>query len=574
MKKMKWVALVALTLAAVMALSSCALFGGKAGDLTKLLSDATYVDDTVTYVNAAKVDVLTGKSFVTYEENLIYFTDTVEKNGIPFVQHTIYNTKTNSVTYTVDNTATSRVHVKLDDMHVGDEVYAYFLITTASWNEDEDANIVGRATVRTDLYDGTGTRVAGVSNLDAYSTYDEVFDEGFITMPQTAGDLLYFSGNCYRFGEDGKLNKAFEYGELSDLPNICDYNDEYYVAWDDYNCRVVFYDRELKEVSSYRLPQYEVEDVTLALMRNGKLFLQYYYELPEDAKKYDFVHNKSVEIENYSVGSYYVDELTKYNVATLMIDAKKGKAKEIDCDYLIYSIEGAQWLDGYDNYALDCEDIEAMAFDAYKIEDGRVSDREVFVTLDKNGKVSELTFNGENVWEVVLLSDNRVAVGTEAHIYLTDREGNVIGKIDNVSFFGNYLLCGDKVYDYDLNVKLNLYERNYTLYDKGDEYLLLENADGDILLYTGDKDPYVIVEEDGDYYLYDAEYDYYVLVKKNDEGNDEYEIYNVKGDKITSVEKLPFGNFYEIIETDEAILLCIDQEVDGITENVYYRLTK
>lgn len=562
MKKMKWVALVALTLATVTVFSSCALFGGKKGDFTKLIDEeAAYTDETVTYANASKVDALTGKTVANSRGYLVYFTDSVEKNGINYTQHAIYNAKTDSVVYTVDNTATSRVKVTLDTMYVGHEMYAYFLITTASWNVDSDSHMVGRYTVRTELYDGTGTRVAGVADLEAY---DDGFNDSYITVPETMGDLLYFAGVCYRFGDDGKLNKAFEYSELADLPKIVDYNDEYYVAYDDYECRVVFYDRTLGEVSSYRMPEFEVEEMSMALLRNGKLFLQYSYELPADAKKYDFVAEESFE-NGYS-------ELRKYDLVTLTVDAKNGKAREIKCDYIVEPW-GTQHYIEEENAVISYEKIEGVA-EAIEIVDGRLSEREVFVIIDKKGAVTELTFNGETVWEWMMLSDDRIAVYTEAHEYLIDLEGNVIGKVDNARYFGDYLLCGNKVYDYDLNVKLDLYERNYALYDRTAEYLLLENADGDILLYTGEKDPYVIVEEDGDYYLDAIEDDYYVIVKMNDEENDEYEIYNAKGVKITSIEKLPVGSLDAVLWADEAILLRTTQRVEGITESIYYRLTK
>ncbi len=565
MKKMKWIALVALTLAAVMALSSCAMFGGKKGDIAKLLDEeATYTDKTVTYANASKVDALTGKTKSRSAAHLVYFTDSVEKNGINYTQHTIYNAKTNSVVYTVDNTATSRAHVTMRDVHMGNETYAYFLITTASWNVDADSNMVGRYTVRTELYDDTGTRVAGVADTQAF---DGSFGGDYITVPEIAGDLLYFAGNCYRFGEDGKLNKAFEYGELSRLPNIVDYNDEYYVAFESVDL-VVFYDRELSEVSSYRLPEFEVENMNGAMLRNGKLFVQYYYELPADAKKYDFV-----DTAKYS-DNIDLEMLAKYDLVTLLVDPKNGKAKEIKCDYLVNTWNGTQYIDTEENNAISFEKIEAMGL-AAEIVDGRLSEHTVLVIIDKKGNVTELTFNGENVRKFVLLSDNRVVVDTEAHVYLVDLEGNVIGKIDNAQHFGSYLLCGDKVYDYDLTVKLDLFERNYVLYACMDEYLLLENADGDLLLYTGDKDPYVIVEDDGDYYLADAAGNFYVLVKENDEGNNEYEIYNAKGEKITAIEKLPFDSGLEfVVETEDSLLLKTTQRVDAITENVYYRLTK
>ena len=564
MKKMRVAAVLALALAGVMLLSSCATMGGKDAFVKLLDPEAAYEEQTVTYATSAKVDALTGKSYREARGDLVYFTDTVEKDGVSYTQHVVYNLKTNNVVRTVEDTATSKANVTLDYAHLDGEMYAYFLVTAAGWEVDGDGNMKGRYTVRTELYDCTGTYVAGVADNDAFNGY---FNADHVTTPDYVADMLYFNGILYRFGEDGKLNRAIEYGTFVDVPYILDYNDEYYVAYESDIETFVFYNKQMEQVATYALPGFEVENLSSGLLRNGKLLLQYWYELEEDAKDYTFVYEKHVSI-NGSTGSHSTYKLAKYQLVTLLVDAKSGKAKEIKCDYLIDGLQGSQHDQG-ENSPLVLKDIEAFG-EGYKIVDGRVSEIDLLLTFDKNGKASELIYNGESVWDVRLVSDSRVLVQTELHDYLLDREGALIGRVDNAEWFGSYLLSGNKVYDYDLTVKLDLFDRNYAVYDMTAEYLLLENAGGDVLLYTGDSDP-VKIEDDG-LELVDYEDDYYLVEKEIAEGDNELFVYNAKGVKIASFNYK--GEIDEVKQIEDAILLRVRQAVGETTEYVYYRVTK
>lgn len=565
MKKMRVAAVLALALAGVMLLSSCATMGGKDAFVKLLDPEAAYEEQTVTYATSAKVDALTGKSYREANGDLVYFTDTVEKDGVSYTQHVVYNLKTNNVVRTVEDTATSKANVTLDYAYLDGERYSYFLVTAAGWEVDGDGNMKGRYTVRTELYDCTGTYVAGVADNDAFDGY---FKTDYITAPEQVADMLYFNGMLYRFGEDGKLNRAIEYGTFVDVPYILDYNDEYYVAYESDIETFVFYNKQMEQVATYALPGFEVENRSGGLLRNGKLLLQYWYELEEDAKDYTFVYETHVNTSG-STGSYSTYQLAKYQLVTLLVDAKSGKAKEIKCDYLIEDELWGSQHDWGENFPLVLKDIEAFG-EGYKIVDGRVSEIDLLLTFDKNGKASELIYNGETVWDVCLVSDSRVLVKTELHDYLLDREGALIGRVDNAEWFGSYLLSGNKVYDYDLTVKLDLFDRNYVVYDVTAEYLLLENAGGDVLLYTGDSDPVKI--EDDDLELVDYEDDYYLVEKEAEEGDNELFVYNAKGVKIASFHYK--GEIDEVKQIEDAILLRTRQAVGDTTEYVYYRVTK
>ena len=262
----------------------------------------------------------------------------------------------------------------------------------------------------------------------------------------------------------------------------------------------------------------------------------------------------------------YKEDITGSMAHAAMLGGK-GIISQEDAQTLIDGLQGSQH-DWGENFPLVLKDIEAFG-EGYKIVDGRVSETDLLLTFDKNGKASELIYNGETVWDMYLVSDSRVLVETELHDYLLDREGALIGRVDNAEWFGNYLLSGNKVYDYDLTVKLDLFDRNYVVYDMTAEYLLLENAGGDVLLYTGESDP-VKIEDDG-LELVDYEDDYY-LVEKEAEGDNELFVYNAKGVKIASFNYK--GEIDEVKQIEDAILLRTRQAVGDTTEYVYYRVTK
>ena len=344
MKNTRWIALVALTLAAVMALSSCALFGGK-GDVVKMIDeDATYESDALVLKSVEKVGKLTGMNYQESRANLAYFTESVEDDGEYYTKHVVYNMDTNAVVFEATETDTSDITVALKVKYAqfGDDASAYFTVATTTWKGEGE-----NTTTRTALYDALGNKAADAA--------------GHASVTSVA-DFLYFNGKAYRFAEDGKLVAAFEFAALGEMPEIVDYNEDYYLAKE--ANRVVVYDNTLTYVSSMEVPAY-ADVICCALLANGKVLIQYEYELPEDAKKYDYVRETTTVVEGDE--DYEIERLGKFDLTTLLMNAKNGKAKQIKCEYAFYAIFGAQHTEMATYLAIEYNKVAALGI-GYKIE--------------------------------------------------------------------------------------------------------------------------------------------------------------------------------------------------------------
>ncbi len=548
MKKMKWIALAALTLAAVMVLSSCALFAPK-GDVAKLLDkDAAFESDATVLASAAKVDALADFSYVTSRGDLAYFTDRVEVDGDYQTKHVIYNLATGAIVFDKTESKTSNISVSLKSKYFDNEdaTHYYAIVTTTTWKLDENDEPIGGTTVRTALYDALGNMAADATgNVEV----------------ESVADLVYFDGKCYRFAEDGKLASAFDFSALGKMPELVDYNEDYYMAIED--ARIVIYDKSLAFVSAYDVPAY-ADLHAGCLLPNGKVMLQYEYELDADAKKYDYIRETTTEVEGEK--DYSIDRLGKFDLVTLLINAKNGKAKEIKCDYVLGMVIGSQHTDVTSYFAIDFEKVAAVGM-GYKIENKRVSNEvECLLTVNKNGKISPLTYEGERVQGVEMIADDRYVIETEEREYLVDAKGKLVGEVSNGELFGEYILCEGKVFDLDLAQIYDLNEKNYTVTERMENALLLENADGDALLYTGKGEPSVIAK-DGEATVYKYTETYVIVLVDG-----KYTIYAQNGNTLITIEA--DGVLTEIADTEGAVLFVTTENgADGI-ETVYYRASK
>lgn len=548
MKKMKWIALVALALAAVMALSSCALFAPK-GDVAKLFDkDREFESDATVLAAAAKVDVLADLAYQTSRGDLAYFTDRVEVDGDYQTKHVIYNLATGAVIFDKTESRTSDISVALEKKYFDNEnkTHSYAVVTTTTRKLDENNQPIGGETVRTALYDALGNMV------------DDAIGEVEV---ESIADLLYFDGKCYRFAEDGKLAAAFDFAALGKMPELVDYNEDYYMAIED--ARIVIYDKSLAFVSAFDVPAY-ADMHAGCLLPNGKVLLQYEYELDENAKKYDYIRETTTEVDG--AADYTIDRLGKFDMVTLLINAKNGKAKEIKCDYVLGMVIGTQHTDVTEFIAIDFDKVAALGM-GYKIEDKRVSNEvDCLLTVSKKGKLSPITYEGARVTGVKMVASERYVIETEERDYLVDKKGKLIGEVTNGEVVGDFILCEGKVFDLDLAQIYDLNEKDYTVSKTMETALLLENAEGDTLLYTGKGEPAVIAK-DGEATLYSAETTYAIVL-----ADGKYTVYAQNGNALITIEA--DGALIKVAATEDAVLFATTENgADGI-DTVYYRVSK
>lgn len=526
MKMKRGVALVALMLTVVTLLASCAA-GAKSVKLGKLLDkNAAYKSETLALTKGEKVSDLSDKAVTGSAAMLVQLV----KNGT----HVIYNMDTAKTVLTIEKPSEGDVDVTLHTFTFKQKQYGY--VQAVHTNEE--------GSVRTELYDATGAKVATAA---------------YRTSVTTAADLLYFDGKCYRFAADGMMGEAFAYSVLNEMPNIIAYNEDYYLAKEDY--RYVVYDRLLLEVSAFEIPAYASVNVQ-TMLPNGKILVQYRYELEENAKKYDYLVEKPLFVDGPT--DYSVKQLAKMNMVTLLVNAKNGKAKEIKCDYLLMNARGVQMQD-YENAGLKLDKIGVICT-AVKIEDERMDmTRRMYVTLDKNGKVSEYTVNGARVLRVAMVASDRYTATTDEHTFLLNGKGDVIGDISNGRIFGKYVLCDNKVYDLSLKLVTDLGEGGFTVSYTMDRALVIRNVNGDIALYTENGDIVTLAGEKSEASLYDMQNEYVVILR---EGH--YVVVAQDGNEILTVENE--GAMQPVYASENAILVSVPEYVNDEYRLVYYRL--
>ena len=216
-------------------------------------------------------------------------------------------------------------------------------------------------------------------------------------------------------------------------PDVYPLNDTYYVEDDDY--LFIFYDKQMKVVSSYIFPDY-AEMIGSGLLSEDKLVCQYKVLADQYGDKYDLLEDGK-----------------KYDLHTVIFDIKKGNAKEIQSDYII---EGVYALsDESRAYIGVSEKLKTFGY-VYPIVDKRVDEAILyFASVSESGKVELFgQLNGLEVANIRFVNTNRWLVDTvDDTTYLVNEKFEIIGDVSNVSWSGfgqTYINADGKLYDYDL----------------------------------------------------------------------------------------------------------------------------
>ena len=539
MKKTKLVSLIALTLCALMLLSSCS--GASLSVKDVILKDAEYVRNAdPIYTKAELVSGLTDATYKNYSADLVYLTATAEVGTETFEKHIVYNTTLASVVYTVTETKTTDISISLDYLYNGNDKISFFTVKETSWKLENEIK-VGNDSYKTTVYDGKGAVIAS-ANANA-SVYE-------------ACDLIYIDGKCYRYAE-GAFAYAFDYSPLAYFPDIYDMSDKYYYDLDD--DYIAVYDKELKLVSKYNV-EFAYDSCDYGLLSNGNVFMQFFIDEMDDAEDYTYIAEKD-------------GVLKKYTVKTLVINAKSGSAKEIKCDYIVSDIDDFG-EDYFEEMGLNYKKLPNIT-SVQKIEDKRLVDIYYTATINDNGSVVLFDkFEGDYVNYVYMVANDRYVVSCNNSDYLIDAKGKIIGDISNASIYEGYMTCDGKAYDFDLNMLFDYKSAGYTKYDANIyDILFLTNSDNDIYIYTGAAAPIKIASKDADQTYYGA-VDGIIIIKTEGE-KDKYTFYNLSGTAVLTIEEnnyigySAYSDFYQISYGDAYIIRT--KNADG--DYVYYRVS-
>ena len=271
------------------------------------------------------------------------------------------------------------------------------------------------------------------------------------------------------------------------------------------------------------------------MLNNGDIFAQYTYELADDAEKYD-----------------YIMDGTKYDLTTLIVDAKTGKEKEIKTDFIVDSIEPNAEL--YDEEADKADNKYTNKFEniAYiiRIENKRIdtdSYRNADIVLfSNNGKVgaSLRSFDEQGFDLPTKIGEDRYFVTLKTgDKYIINSKNKVIGLVSRgtLDLRAGFLVGKKAVYNTDLEAVYDLKANEATVHGSVGNTLFVkkELADGgyEIVSLRGTEQKSVLtVAKDDSKQLWTINSTCYCIAATNDKGVTSYTYYNAEGTSLFTTE--------------------------------------
>ena len=575
--KKKLLVLVAMLLCVVTVLASCA----SSMKFEKVVGDGTYNDENPTLTTAEKLDVKGEYDSTLSRVDLAVFVDTSIETLLS--TYTVYNVATGatvlgplSETKTESGANSTTVRYSIVVMDQWDT--NWFKVTTTTTTVTVDETTGTDTDVKMDLkyYTAAGTEFAAI--LD-YNSAD-------LAAAWTVEDLICLDGKVYRIAEDGTIAHAFDWSELRGKPGTGMYRmlhtgmekvGEYYFNKIEGGFAIL--DAQLNTVVVYNTPYYiglsEEMDVEPYCLANGNVLVQYVVMLDVMAEEYDLI----------MMG-------TKLDLRTVLVDAEKGKVKELDLDYMIEDIEYKEYNDDYWFYG---EKVENVAIISY-LEDGQLDMNSAnwkLVALGNDGKVDgvidDLIPNMDNngLWHV---ATNRWIAGNKmGQSFLLNEKGDILGEVTGINeeeMNASFFILNNKIYDWDLAVKYDMTENKIAYYEEMNHSILMVNEDGETLLYANGtattliaKDvenknamPLPIGVDDDDDPIYSGEG--FVITTVTDD-KIKYDFYNDMGTIVLTLENVDFDEDLYVCSADSTnafMIVATTIPAEGETaKTVYYR---
>ena len=514
--KKKLLVLVAMLLCIVTVLSAC----GETVKFKKIVADE-YVDQNPTLTKAEAV-TLTG-DVKDAQDDLLYL-EGLNDDGKPV--YTVYNMAENKTVWTATVTDEKTSYdVELMDGYYED--IAWFAVVTTVEGEGDAED-----TATADIYDQKGTKVV---SFDA----EEV-------EPDVMLDLIKVDTKVYRIAEDGTIAEAFEMGALAEMPEVdAKYGDYYLLMADDF---LFGYDEELQLVFAHRIPAYATNPIAIAL-NNGNVLVQFTCMATWDAEDYSFIDNSG----------------NKVVLTSLLINAKNGKIKELDLDFVI--LAGSSRTDDDLEYVYFDElneDIENVALVSYIVDErvvgpmtggdsySNVMDLNTcLISLSNKGKdkgILDATLVGQAMLPSQVDEDLWAIYTITGQAYLVNGKGKVVAEISDVNYVNAaYIVSDGKLYNFALEVVLDFEEKELEMMDlehyRLNRGMFFVDEDGVITLFANGESK-TIVAKDADREVI-AVRDNYFIVEDNTGDDTKYEIYNDVGTLLYTVEKASgYANAY------------------------------
>ncbi len=430
MKKVKILSLFLLVAMIFVTLTSCA-GTGEAGSFNKLYN-SKYVPEDLSYDKATALSDLDNYLITEMNEEFALFA-TGSEGALTYKVYS-YASKSIIKTFTTDATVVYSVSL------CGDLPVLY--VTSTTFGGDEPV-------MAYKLYDAEGAELASTDK-----------DPG---APIAFNDMLIFNRDIYELDKNGDLVKTEDsIPEYLSIVEFDTYNDDYVYVLGENNVNV--YDRTFVPVSSWVAPTY-AEDLSLYVIDNGNIFVQYVKALDANSTEYDF-------FEYTEAGN-----VEKFDLVSLVINAKNGSEKEVDLAFIVDDITCYEDFANISLVADAYNDGMKNLATIYPIVNGQIdtSDSAIDIVLlnDDCSSAKSLKLTDQQLAEIpVKLNKKLFTVETTYGSAIVKANGNVVYPITNSKVRANsqYLVGEKAIYD------LEKFEVVYDLEEKKGEVIEVLNT--------------------------------------------------------------------------------------------------
>ena len=482
----------------------------------------------------AKISDLLNTDYVPTEKVVSSFNQISELDGYDILQSNEYFAVFEKTTYpdlTTDPFATPTVSYKLFSMISGKVISTF-----AAKNTEYDFTLFDAIPLT--IVEAEGEKITYTAYDVAGATVATSNNE--LEAPYEFADLIIFNHAAYMINDTAKtLTKTADVSEFAELGECSAWTEDYYLIQDDGS--VLVYDRAFDLVYSWFSPSY-VEDCTVSILNNGKLLVQYYYALDDEAKKYDFYETE----DGHTV---------KYDLVTMIINPKNGKVTEKNVDFVVDYVFSAEQIDHiakmFDESASDIlsEKFENLAI-VYYIEDRKINESDAaadIVLMSNKGEAKKsLKLFDSQIAPPIKVADGIYSIELEAGCVLVNEKGDVIRYINNndITFDTDYIISDTAIYNYNFTKAYDLTANDAHIMANLEDSILIkaEKDDGyDLILLSDGKQSTVFTYRLKDGILPDKTKEFNELVGFNmysigDTTTGEYKYYNHKGDLIATLQ--------------------------------------
>ncbi len=322
------------------------------------------------------------------------------------------------------------------------------------------------------------TSVATYTLYDANGETLATSDEN-LGSPIVFDDTIIYGRTIYELDKKGNLVESEEVIPENIDVFVCDYwNDKYVYEMDtaDGSFSLLVADRRFNPVSSWSAPSF-AKNIEAFVLVNGNVFVQYIKELDANVAEYDFFE--------------YTEEgnVQKFDLVTLVINAKNGTEKSIDADYVVSGIISYNEI-AHSTALADVynDGMGNLAF-ITRIVDGQIdnSDASLDIVLLNNDCTSAKSLKIVDQQTASLptkLGKNVFMVATDYGYAIVKANGNLIHAITNSDISANaeYVIGEKAIYE------MSSFEVVYDLEENEAEVISSMNSvvfivkDGDILM--------------------------------------------------------------------------------------------